>query len=190
MELSEWRDSTRANRRQYLNSTWLPALGDIRIKDITVKDVRLADKRHAWGGKGTQRRGVRAILAGVFQLAVENDYIEFNPAYRLKKHIVQAPKIDPFTPQEKEKILAELSKQAYVFYIIAFDAGFRLNGRFLRLDVLDVWEGVYGKSQAIIKEVEFFGEALTTSLALGEERLCAWPTVYDDALSRCAYLEL
>ena len=73
---------------------------------------------------------------------------------------------------------------------IAFDAGFRLNGRFLRLDVLDVWEGVYGKSQAIIKEVEFFGEALTTSLALGEERLCAWPTVYDDALSRCAYLEL
>ena len=65
-----------------------------------------------------------------------------------------------------------------------------MNGRFLRLDVLDVWEGVYGKSQAIIKEVEFFGEALTTSLALGEERLCAWPTVYDDALSRCAYLEL
>jgi hypothetical protein len=40
------------------------------------------------------------------------------------------------------------------------------------LDVLDIWS-VYEKSQAVIKEVEFFGEALVTSLANGEERLCA-----------------
>ena len=71
---------------------------------------------------------------------------------------------------------------------IEFDAGFRLNGRFLRLDILDVWEGVYGKTQAVLKEVEFYGQALQTSLALGEERLCAWPTVYDDVLSKCNYL--
>ena len=72
---------------------------------------------------------------------------------------------------------------------VVFDAGFRLNGRFLRLDVLDVWEGVYAKTQAVIKEVEFFGEALTTSLALGEERLCAWPTRFSEILEKCAYLE-
>ena len=65
----------------------------------------------------------------------------------------------------------------------------RLNGRFLRLDVLDVWFGVYEKSQAVIKEVEFFGEVLVTSLANGEERLCAWPTVFDEELDRCAYLD-
>ena len=150
MELSEWRDSTRANRRQYLNSTWLPALGDMRIKDITVKDVRLADKRHPWGGKGTHRRGVRAILAGVFQVAVENDYIEFNPAYRLKTHTVQAPKIDPFTPQEKEKILAELSGQAYVFYVIAFDAGLR-TGEILGLQRSDFRNGEIHVQRAMVK---------------------------------------
>ena len=70
---------------------------------------------------------------------------------------------------------------------IEFPAGFSLNGRFIRLDILDVWSGVYAKDQAVIKEIEFFGEALVTSLALGEERLCAWPTEYDDVLERCAY---
>jgi hypothetical protein len=72
---------------------------------------------------------------------------------------------------------------------INFPAGFRLNGRFLRLDVLDIWSGVYEKSQAVIKEVEFFGEALVTSLANGEERLCAWPTVYSEEDARCIYLD-
>jgi len=52
-----------------------------------------------------------------------------------------------------------------------------------------VWFGVYEKSQAVIKEVEFFGEMLVTSLANGEERLCAWPTVFDEELDRCAYLD-
>ena len=70
---------------------------------------------------------------------------------------------------------------------IAFPAGFRLNGRFLRLDVLDVWEGVYGKSQVVLKEVEFFGEILVTSLANGEEKLCAWPTTYKEDVERCTY---
>ena len=71
---------------------------------------------------------------------------------------------------------------------IQFKKGFKLNGRFLRLDILDVWSGVYGKTQAVIKEIEFFGEALVTSLALGEERLCAWPTVYDETAERCTYV--
>jgi hypothetical protein len=72
---------------------------------------------------------------------------------------------------------------------IEFKKGFKLNGRFLRLDILDVWSGVYGKTQAVIKEIEFFGEALVTSLALGEEKLCAWPTRYDDTAERCVYID-
>ena len=140
MELGEWRDSTRTYKRNYLNSTWLPAFGDMRIKDITVKEVRLADKRHAWGGRGTQRRSVRAILSGVFELAIENDYIEFNPASKLKTHVAQPPKIDPFTPEEKESILAKLSGQAYVFYVLAFDAGLR-TGEIMGLQRSDFRDG-------------------------------------------------
>lgn len=150
MELGLWRDSTRSSKRQYLNSTWLPALGDMRIKDITVKDVRLADKRHAWGGKGTHRTNVRGILIGVLQLAVENDYIQFNPAHKIKPHSVQGTKLDPFTPEEKENILAELSGQAYVFYAIAFDAGLR-TGEILGLQRSDFRNGEIHVQRAMVR---------------------------------------
>ena len=142
--------STIDSKRQYLNSTWLPALGQLRIKDITIQDVRLADAKHDWKGKGTQRKGVRAILSGVFELAIEHDYIEFNPCTKLKKLKAQSPPIDPFFPEEKEAILDQLTGQAHLFYLIAFDCGLR-TGELMALERKDFRNGSIAVTKTIVR---------------------------------------
>lgn len=150
---SEHKPSTVDIKRQYLNSTWLPALGHLRIKDITIQDVRLADKKHDWKGKGTHRRGVRAILSGVFQLAIEYDYIEFNPCTKLKAVKTQKPLIDPFSPEEKEAILAQITGQTHLFYLLAFDCGLR-TGEIMGLERKDFRNGYVSVTKTIVRGIE------------------------------------
>jgi integrase len=150
---SEHKPSTVDTKRQYLNSTWLPALGHLRIKDITIQDVRLADKKHDWKGKGTQRRGVRHILSGVFQLAIEYDYIDFNPCTKFKPIKTQKPLIDPFSPEEKEAILAQMTGQTHLFYLLAFECGLR-TGEIMGLERKDFRNGYVSITKSIVKGKE------------------------------------
>jgi|TARA_B110000483_G_C18180690_1_gene536888 integrase len=166
MELGIWRKSTRARRKSALNTIWLPLLGDMRIKDITVKAVRFADNNAVWKGKGTHRTGYRNILSNIFQLAIEHDYIEFNPATKLKTLDTQNPKIDPFNTAEKRQILSALSGQAYVFYVIAFDAGLR-TGEILGLKRSDFVNGEIRVERAMVG-----GEIVNTKTGKERDVLC------------------
>ena len=110
--------------RRDINSLWLPPLGLIPIKDIRVRDVRLADEAIDWPSPKRQQNA-RAMLRGVFAMAIMDEYIDTNPAEKLKPVSHQQPAIDPFTLEEKAAILAQLQGDAYLFYLLAFETGMR-----------------------------------------------------------------
>jgi integrase len=107
-----------------INSHWLPALGMRPIKDIRVRDVRLADEAITWTSPKRQQN-VRSMLRGVFNLAISDELIDSNPADKLITVSHQSADIDPFSADEKEAILKNLSGQSYLFYLLAFETGMR-----------------------------------------------------------------
>lgn len=132
-----------------LNKIWLPHLGHIPVKDVTVRNVRLADQGHTWSSAKRQQNS-RSTLRQVFDLAIEDDFIDENPAIKLKKVSHQRAKIDPFNESERDAILQQLSGEALMYFTIAFETGMR-TAELLGLDWADIRGSKAYLHQTLIK---------------------------------------
>lgn len=115
--------STRQTYRAILNGYWMPSLAALPIH--TIRPSRIRETLAVLAITGKTKKNILIPLRGVFDLAVEEEWIDSNPvqAVRLKRH--QKPPIERFTPKERAKILAKLDGQALLYFHIAFGGGLR-----------------------------------------------------------------
>lgn len=143
--------STRESYRNILNRYWMPFLQDIPIAAIHYKDlVRIANDIEFKTAK--TKKNCFIPLRGVFRMAMYEDYIDHNPVAKFKPVKVQKPPIDPFTHDEKERILSELktvNADAHLFFLLAFDCGFRVPSELNAL----TWRDYDGERFAINKGI-------------------------------------
>lgn len=74
---------TGANWRRMFETDILPAIGDMRVADISIQDVRDIVEPE-WKGRGTKGYLARQNIESVFAWAVANGYRPDNPAKNLK----------------------------------------------------------------------------------------------------------
>lgn len=134
-ELSRERDQCIINR--YL----LPVLGDIPINSIKPIDIR--QMINTWTTQKLAPNTIRrhlAVLSGILNNAVENDFIAKNPAKSVKlKEIVQVRPIRHITPEEVEKILNQLDPISRTITMVFATVGLRFSELAgLTLDSLDL----------------------------------------------------
>ncbi len=115
--------STRQSYRAILNGYWMPAFTALPITAIRPAKVR--ETLSALEITGKTKKNLLIPLRGVFDLAIEEEWIDVNPVQpvRIKRH--QRPQIDRFTPDEKARILRRLDGDGHLYALILFEAGMR-----------------------------------------------------------------
>jgi len=123
--------STLRSYKTALSASWSPAFGSDIIQQIKFSDVRKAVAARAKLVSGKTLNNHLIVLRAVFDTAVADGLIEEknNPVAKIKNLKHQAPEADPFSPDEKELILAHMAErfdeQVWNYYDIAFHAGLR-----------------------------------------------------------------
>lgn len=121
--------STALGYQKIINRYWLPQFGNLLVNEIKPTAVNQAIK-----GLPVSRKTMRNALGplrGIFDWAIQCGYTHVNPctAIRIRKHA--SPPQDPFTPREKDKILAMIhtlygpNSQRLVYYTLLFETGMR-----------------------------------------------------------------
>lgn len=119
---------TQRNYTSTLN-TWLSILGNAKLNTITLVTINTSCKKHGLSDKSINN--YRGILSQILASAVKEKLITENPLSGVAK--LRIPKgskrIDPFTREEAEFILAHIQKyrheQIYHFYCWQFFTGCR-----------------------------------------------------------------
>ena len=123
--------STRRSYRTALNASWNPHLGDLLVQQIKYSDVKAAVAARAKKVSGKTINNHLIVLRDIFETAVADELIpeKSNPVAKIKNLKHQAPEADPFSPDEKELILAHMrdrfDEQVWNYYDIAFHTGLR-----------------------------------------------------------------
>jgi integrase len=134
--------STRGGYRDSLNIYWIPRVGHLPIAGIRLATLRRIDESIAWTSAKTRTNAITA-LRQVFAYALELELVDSNPAARLKIRKDQTSEPDPYTIEERAKLLAHLEAKApayaYRYFRIAFDTGMR-TGELIALRWPD-WNG-------------------------------------------------
>ncbi|WP_454760656.1 tyrosine-type recombinase/integrase [Caulobacter segnis] len=123
--------STLRSYRTALEASWNPTLGDMILQQIKHSDAAraLATRSKVVSGKTLNNHLI--VLRAVFASAVADELIpeKSNPTAKLKNAKHQAPEADPFDPDEKELILADMKQrydeQVWNYYDVAFHTGLR-----------------------------------------------------------------
>lgn len=135
LDQSDLKLSTYKSYIQLLNQYWMPAFANRPIYTIKPSQIRTVLAQHDVSQK--TKKNALIPLRQVFRLALEEEIVLSNPvdAVRIKKH--QRPKIQRFTPSEKQRILSRLSGDSLLFFTLAFETGMR-TGELLALN----WEDI------------------------------------------------
>lgn len=144
-----WLDSkhigfhTRRNYLRVLNKYWMPHWADRRLDEIYPSDVRALMSRQGWNSITDRNAAVQAAKA-IFAAAVLDGIIAENPMRSVERARAPERDIDPFTPAERDAILADLyahqtgARLTYAsFFKLAFYTGMR-TGEQLSLRWADV----------------------------------------------------
>jgi integrase len=119
--------STLASYKSALDSMWLPAVGEILIRDIKPSDLQSAVKQLGVGKKTTNN--YLTPCRKVFRLALDEGYIDKDPSARLENRRVQKPEPDPLDLDEVGAVLnymkAHCPEQVLNYFQIAFFTGLR-----------------------------------------------------------------
>jgi len=139
--------STKKTYTSSIDNVWKPHLGDLKLLDIRRTDIQaiVAKRRNGApaeldaAGKEI-RPAVRKVsaktinndlipLRAVFEAAGADDLLEASPAAKIKNLLHQSPQPDPFTIEEREKILCDLRDRApvpaWAYFEFAFATGMR-----------------------------------------------------------------
>jgi integrase len=97
-------DATRDEYRKLLMRYWQPLYATRPIDSFTVSELKSDVANIEWSSMKT-RNNALTPLRKVFELAVDDEVIERNPAEKLKNMKHQKPEVDPFSRQEAEQII-------------------------------------------------------------------------------------
>ncbi len=128
-----WSESTYQGYRNNLNRYWIPYFGEMLMTDITYEAIDSLWETFDFNTKKTAKN-VLGPLKGVFSYAYRKNLVPEDLGTRF--HVVgeQGPELDPFTPEEKERILSALlamasedltNEMAEVYWTVVFDTGMR-----------------------------------------------------------------
>lgn len=130
-----WLDSlkvtpgTRKKYKQLLNAHWIPAWAKTRIDQITPVDARKVFTANDWYSGNVANRAL-TVAKQVFNSAVVDGIIDNNPMRVLTQTPEPERDIDPFTVEERDKIIEWLyanSDPTYgAFFEFAFFTGMRI----------------------------------------------------------------
>ena len=99
-----WKTSgTASSWARLFETDILPAIGDMRVSDITIQDVRDIVEPE-WKGRGTKGYLARQNIESVFAWAVANGYRSDNPAKNLKTlltDVTRVPRHHPSLPYQE-----------------------------------------------------------------------------------------
>jgi integrase len=132
--------------RRTLNQVWMPEFATKLVDQIKPAMIRKILKDYRVTSK--TKRNSLIPLRKVFELGIEEEYIDANPVDPVKVRRHQKPPIIRFTPIEKQKILSRLDGDAHLFYLIAFETGMR-TGEILGL----MWEDWSGDTINLVRSV-------------------------------------
>lgn len=131
-------DTTRANYRSSLQKYWLPAFGGWPIRSIGHVEIKavLADLVEL---SRARQRQILIALRQVFKFALyDREYISDDPTARVKVRRQQKQMPDPFTLDESERVLDQLSGLPRLYFLLAFDTGMRCPSEVLGLQWRDL----------------------------------------------------
>ena len=116
--------STHLSYEGIINKYWMPAYADWLAGDIKTRHIKRELANYPDITSKT-KKNILIPLLGIFKHAADDGLITSNPAsmIKLKKH--QRPKIERFTPEEREAILAQLTGQPLVYFSLLFGTGMR-----------------------------------------------------------------
>lgn len=100
-------DGTLDTYRKALMKYWQPRYAERPIDSFTVSELKQDIADIEWKSMKT-RNNVLIPLRKVFEMAVDDEAIDRNPAEKIKNMKFQKAEVDPFSPQEAEKIIRYL----------------------------------------------------------------------------------
>lgn len=118
--------SSRRSARNILNRYWMPTLGPMAVEEISyaiLLQLFYGQNRGELSPKTL--KNILAPLRGVFELAVNSDFIQVNPAKQFGKIKNPRRQVDPFSREERDALLEALSGNAKIFYTLRFYLGLR-----------------------------------------------------------------
>jgi integrase len=118
--------NTRNEYKKSLNKYWMPEFAPVPINQILPSELKAAIAAVDWTSGKTRNNAV-SVIRRVFELALDDELIDSNPADKVKsaKHQKQPP--DPFSEDEAESIIADLYRQHHgreVVYAAYFEFAF------------------------------------------------------------------
>lgn len=123
--------NTRTQYKNVLQRYWMPELAARPINEILPSELKTILAGYEWAS-GKTRNNVVSIVRRVFELAYDDEIIDFNPALKIKSAKHQKLPPDPFSEIEARKIIADLYKHhsgreaVYAAYFeLAFWTGMR-----------------------------------------------------------------
>jgi integrase len=93
--------------RKALMKYWQPLYATRPIDSFTVSELKQDIAEIEWKSMKT-RNNVLIPLRQVFEMAVDDEVIDRNPAEKIKNMKFQKAEVDPFSPQEAEQIIRYL----------------------------------------------------------------------------------
>lgn len=132
--------------RRKIEFFWEPKFGGRDIRSITFKELseHVADRE--WGSNKTHNNYVSA-LREMMAYALDHEYIDNNPAEKLKMLKVQRPEPDPYTVAEAEALIKAAAKVHGEIDAIYWEVSFLLGmrpGEQISVEWLD-WSRITGR---------------------------------------------
>nr|WP_228276812.1 site-specific integrase [Marinobacter sp. JSM 1782161] len=102
--------NTREEYRKILMKRWQPLFANRPIDSFSASELKVEVSKIEWSSAKT-RNNALIPLRGVFELAVDDEVIDRNPADRLKNLKHQKPPVDPFDEAEADEIIDYLYRR-------------------------------------------------------------------------------
>lgn len=132
------RPGTKRIRTSAIETYITPTLGNLRLADVTPEAVNDAQVSWATSLKSANSmRLVLAILSTCLEAAVARGLRRDNPVRAAHRPAATRKRIDPFSAEELERVIAEASRRPSTYFVAALAAtGMRI-GEALALEVAD-----------------------------------------------------
>lgn len=132
------KSSTWKGYQKMINNYWLPIFQERQVANITAGDVRDAIAQNNLDSLSPKTfNNAMTPLRGIFELAMEYEYISLNPCRKVKAKKWQPPLPDPFEQHEIPLILNALRDDWRPYFQVAFGTGMR-TGELLALRWSDI----------------------------------------------------
>lgn len=160
--------STREGYKKILNSKWMPRLWDRPIDQITSGELKTITASHEWKSNKTRNNAI-GPLRQVFEQALDDGYIETNPADKVKMAKVQTPDPDPLTLEEVEIVLSYMRKSFPEPILNYFELAFFTGMRTSEIIALP-WDMIDFRSEVLLVRWSRAGKVTRKLTKTGEKR--------------------